>query len=154
MLAVVLATGRDLARSRAASLRGPALALVGGFGFGIFFVGLDASPAGSGLWPLLGARVVSVVLLVGLLRLRRARLPHDRATWWLAVATGMLDMLANVLFLGATRAGLLSLAALLSSLYPVVVAALAAGVLRERLDRLQWAGVAAGVSAVALIAVG
>lgn len=154
LTAVVLATGRELARADLSSVRGPVMALLGGVGFGIFFVGLDASPSGSGLWPLLGARVVAVLLLVVLLRVRPARGPLDRSTLWLAVATGVLDMLANVLFLAATRAGLLSLAALLSSLYPVVVAAMAAGFLRERLDRLQWTGVAAGVGAVALIAVG
>ncbi len=154
LVAVVLATGRDLTRAGSASVRGPVLALLGGIGFGIFFVGLDASPSGSGLWPLVSARIISLVLVVGLLAVRRRPLPSDPATWGLAIATGVLDMVANGLFLAATRSGLLSLAALLSSLYPVVVAALAAGLLHERLDRWQWAGVAAGVSAVALIAVG
>ena len=152
LVAVVLATGRDLTRAGAASVRGPLLALLGGVGFGIFFVGLDAAPADSGLWPLLAARIISLVLVVGLLAVRWRPLPADPGTWWLAVATGVLDMVANGLFLAATRAGLLSIAALLSSLYPVVVAALAAGLLRERLDPWQWSGVAAGVAAVALIA--
>lgn len=49
LVAVVLATGRDLTRAGAASVRGPLLALLGGVGFGIFFVGLDAAPADSGL---------------------------------------------------------------------------------------------------------
>lgn len=154
LVAVVLATGRDLTRAGAASVRGPLLALLGGVGFGIFFVGLDAAPADSGLWPLVAARVISLVLVVGLLAVRRRPMPTDAGTWWLAVATGVLDMVANGLFLAATRTGLLSVAALLSSLYPVVVAVLAAGVLRERLDRWQWSGVAAGVAAVALIATG
>lgn len=154
LVAVVLATGRDLTRAGSASVRGPVLALLGGVGFGVFFVGLDASPAGSGLWPLLAARLISLLLVVGLLAVRRRPMPADATTWGLAVATGVLDMVANGLFLAATRSGLLSLAALLSSLYPVVVAALAAGFLHERLDRWQWTGVAAAVGAVALIATG
>jgi drug/metabolite transporter (DMT)-like permease len=155
LAAVVLATGNDLRTARLqVAAKGPGLALVGGIGFGVFFVGLDASPADSGLWALVGARVVSVVLLVAALAFRRGRLPRARGPVWLAVATGVLDMVANGLFLASTRAGLLSLAALISSLYPVVVAGLAAGFLRERLDRWQWAGVAACLGAVGLIALG
>lgn len=120
----------------------------------MFFIGLDASPVGSGLWPLVGARASAVVLLVAALLLRRARIPRARGAIWLAVATGVLDMVANTLFLAATRSGLLSLAALISSLYPVVVAGLAHGLLRERLGRAQWTGVAACVGAVGLIALG
>ncbi|MTV26738.1 DMT family transporter [Nitriliruptoraceae bacterium ZYF776] len=155
LLAVVLATGRDLTASRRDGLgRGPLLALLGGIGFGVFFVALDASPTDSGLWPLLGARLISIVLLGALLLVRRPAIPRDRAFLGLALATGVLDMVANVLFLEATRAGLLSLAALLSSLYPVVVAGLAHGLLRERLDRLQWTAVATCVGAVGLITLG
>ena len=128
------------------------MALVGGIGFGVFFVALDASPADSGLWPLLGARAASLALLTVALKLRRSRLPHDRTAVGLAVGSGVLDMAANALFLAATRTGLLSLTALISSLYPVIVAVLAAAFLRERLDRLQWAGVATCLAAVALIA--
>jgi hypothetical protein len=49
-------------------------------------------------------------------------------------------MAANVLFLLATRADLLSLSALLASLYPVVVVVLARQLLAERLTRLQSVG--------------
>lgn len=130
------------------------LALLSGIGFGAFFVALDLSPAGSGWWPLLGARAAGVALLVAALTVRRAAIPRDRTTLLMGLTTGVLDMSANALFLAATRSGLLSLAALITSLYPVVVAGLAAGVLRERLDRLQIAGVAACLAAVALIALG
>lgn len=155
--AVALAAGDDLrALRRTGSVvgRGTVLALISGVGFGVFFVAMDASPTESGLWPLLAARVVSLALLVAALRIRRSALPSDRSAVGLAIASGVLDMTANALFLAATRTGLLSLTALLSSLYPVVVAALAAVVLRERLDRVQLAGIALALGAVAMIAVG
>jgi drug/metabolite transporter (DMT)-like permease len=153
--AVVLATGRDLASATGrATGRGPLLALLGGIGFGVFFVALDASPADSGLWPLVGARAASMVLLGLALAVRRVEIPRDRRFAALALATGTLDMIANVLFLAAARAGMLSLAALITSLYPVVVAGLAHSLLRERLDRFQWAAVGACLGAVGLIAVG
>jgi drug/metabolite transporter (DMT)-like permease len=153
--AVVLATGRDLASPAGrATGRGPLLALLGGIGFGVFFVALDASPTDSGLWPLVGARAASMVLLGLALTVRRVGIPRDRRFAVLALATGTLDMVANVLFLAAARAGMLSLAALITSLYPVVVAGLAHGLLRERLDPFQWAAVGACLGAVGLIAVG
>lgn len=156
LLAVVMATGNDLVAAFRRGIDGtaPLLGLLAGLGFGVFFVALDASPNGSGWWPLVGARAVSITLLLVGLRLRGGSMPRDRRTLGLAAATGLLDMTANALFLAATREGLLSLAALLSSLYPVVVAGLAAGLLCERLDRLQLAGVSACVGAVALIALG
>jgi drug/metabolite transporter (DMT)-like permease len=156
LAAVVLIGGRDLTTGTpgGSSSRGPLLALLGGFGFGVFFVALDASPADSGLWSLVGARTASLVLLGAALAVRRVRVPRDRRFLVLAVATGTLDMVANVLFLAAARAGMLSLAALLASLYPVVVAGLAHGLLRERLDRVQWGAVAACLGAAGLIALG
>jgi drug/metabolite transporter (DMT)-like permease len=132
-------------------LAGPGLALLGGFGFGLFFVGLDATPVDSGLWPLVGARIASVVIVSVLLAARRRRVVGSSA-WGLIVVTGTLDMAANVLFLLATRSGLLSLAAVIASLYPAVTAVLAHRVLGERLETRQRLGVVVCILAVALIA--
>lgn len=60
-------------------------------------------------------------------------------------------MVANVLFLLATRAGALSVSAVLVSLYPVVVVVLARLVLRERLTWLQATSVVLAVTASALL---
>lgn len=137
-------------RVRLTDARGPLFALAAGGAFGGFFVALDATPPASGLWPLLTARLAGIVLLTALLTTGRRSGP-DRRTTWLILASGALDMSANVLFLLATRADLLSLSALLSSLYPVVVVVLARQLLAERLTRLQSVGVAAALLATALI---
>jgi hypothetical protein len=55
--------------------RGPLLALAAGAAFGGFFVALDATPVDSGLWPLLGARVLGIALLGSLLASPGARGP-------------------------------------------------------------------------------
>jgi drug/metabolite transporter (DMT)-like permease len=134
----------------AAGTRGPVFAAAAGVSFGLFFVTLDATPADSGLWPLLGARFGGMALLLTLLVFARRRFPTGGALG-LAFTSGLLDMLANVLFLLATRSGLLSLVSLLTSLYPVVVLLLARQVLRERLTRLQAVGVGLALVATALI---
>jgi len=63
----------------------------------------------------------------------------------------MLDMTANALYLVATRGGSLSTIVTLASLYPASTVVLARLVLRERLSRLQIAGVAACLVAIMLI---
>lgn len=73
-------------------------------------------------------------------------------TGLLAVVAGTGDSLAILLFLLATRSGLLSLASLLTSLYPVVALIVARYALHERLTRLQSAGVITALVAMAALA--
>jgi drug/metabolite transporter (DMT)-like permease len=150
LVAVVLVAvrPRQIADAHAA---GTLLAMLAGAAFGAFFVALDATPADSGLWPLLGARVGGVLLLLIVLRLAPRRMP-DRSTTPLVLASGAMDMAANVLFLLATRTGALSLTALLTSLYPVAVVLLARRLTDERLTHLQAGGVVLALCASAAIA--
>lgn len=132
---------------------GIAQASLSGAAFGLFFVVLNASPADSGLWPLLGARSSSIVLLLVAVRLRRRAVVPHRAGW-LVVVSGIGDVLGNALFLQASRVGLLSLVSLLTSLYPVVALLVARWWLHERLTGTQAAGVVAALLATALLATG
>ncbi|QJY45085.1 EamA family transporter [Pseudonocardia broussonetiae] len=158
LAAIVLATAgtRD-----AVAVRGILLGLASGAGFGLFFVGLDATPEGSGLWPLLAGRVVSVALLgllIAALCVRRGReAALGRATRGVVVlvaVSGVFDSLANVLFLLATRLGDLGVSAVLVSLYPVVVVLLARLVLHERLSTAQLTSAGLALTASALLALG
>ena len=65
-----------------------------------------------------------------------------------------IDATANLAFLLASREGLLSLAAVLTSLYPAVTIVLARTVLGERLTALRLAGLGLAGVCVSLIAVG
>jgi drug/metabolite transporter (DMT)-like permease len=150
LAAVVLVAYVPGSSPLAGGSRGPLIGAAAGVSFGLFFVALDATPTDSGLWPLLGSRAGGTALLVTLLLLARRRFPTGGALG-LALASGLLDMTANVLFLLATRTGLLSLVSLLASLYPVVVLLLARQVLREHLTRLQAGGVLLALTATALI---
>ncbi len=126
-------------------------ALVAGLAFGAFFVTLDAAPDTAGLWPLLGARITGLMLLATLLGRLRPAGPDARAIG-VGLVSGLLDMVANVLFLLATQTGMLVLVAVLTSLYPVGVVLLARTVLRERLAPTQWVGIGAALMATIMIA--
>jgi drug/metabolite transporter (DMT)-like permease len=137
----------------AADLRGVLGGLASGVLFGGFFIALDATPIDSGMWPLVGARVASALGVILLLRIV-SRPAHPGAALPLILLAGTFDMAANVLFLLATRGGLLSISALLSSLYPVVALLLARQLLRERIHPVQAAGVVGALIAMGLLVVG
>jgi drug/metabolite transporter (DMT)-like permease len=124
-----------------------------GIGFGILFVALAQIGPGAGMYPLLAARVVSLVLLAagGVAIGRAGDLRIARPALGLVVATSVMDVSANVLFVLAAHLGMLSIVAVLSSLYPAATVALAAVVLHERLVRIQWVGVAIALGGVAAI---
>lgn len=152
LVAVWLAAGQGrITGGAVGGARGPLLALLAGVAFGAFFIALDSTPSGSGAWPLVAARGASLVLLTVAAASLHRPLP-SRTVLPIAAVSGSLDMAANLLFLAATRTGLLTLTALLASLYPVVVVLLAWRLMAERLTRPQLAGVFLALTAVALIA--
>jgi drug/metabolite transporter (DMT)-like permease len=129
--------------------------LIAGCGFGAFFVFLDATDASSAPWPVVGSRLfTSAVLVAALLARRQPLLPADRVTAAMIVATGVLDTGANIGFLAATLRGDLAVVAVLTSLYPIATAVLAAVVLGERMNGVQTSGFVGALGATTLIAVG
>lgn len=137
---------------------GPAVvgaALLGGSLFGLFFVCLHGTGDDAGLYPLLGARLASVPLL-GLLALSRGealRTGLRERGAALVLASGVLDMAANVLYLVALRHGLLAVVSAVTGLYPAATILLAQTMLDERMRRTQLAGLLVGGLAAVLVAV-
>ncbi len=125
--------------------------LLSGTFIGLFFIALARSSPGSGLWPVLAARVGSVALLVVGAALSRQPLAVSRAGALPTLAAGLADMAANVLFLLATREGLLSLAVIVASLYPAPTVLLARVFFREHIPPVRALGLALAVAGVALI---
>ena len=126
-------------------------AFAAGLGFGLLYVLL--AKTSHGMWPLVAARATSVVL-VGAIALAARQLTLPRKGLGAMAATGMFDMGGNVFYLLALRHTLVAIAAVITSLYPASTVLLARVVLRERLTRLQWVGVACAAAGVALIAYG
>ena len=110
-----------------------------------------AGAEGSVFWPLVVARAVSAVVLLSLLLWRRPDLGAARRVWPVMLLAGALDAGGNALFLLASQAGRLDVAAVLSSLYPAATVTLAWLILRERLTRPQTLGMVAVLAAVVLI---
>jgi drug/metabolite transporter (DMT)-like permease len=129
-------------------------ALAAGVGFGAFFIFLSNPASDSGVWPLVGARLASLALLWVLLAVLPGTVSIRAETSPLIVGAGLLDIVANALFLYATRGGLLTIVAVLSSLYPAATVLLARVLLREGLSRSQVGGVALAVVGIALMAAG
>jgi drug/metabolite transporter (DMT)-like permease len=131
------------------------LAVVGGLGFGVYFVALRmANPLGV-VEPMTLARVASLTtcVLIFLVVRRsdqgRSRLTKRAAVFALCVA--VLDTGGNMLFVAATRMGRLDVAAVLASLYPASTILLAAWQLHERPTRRQLLGMGLAVGAVVMI---
>jgi uncharacterized membrane protein len=79
--------------------------------------------------------------------------PRGRAVRWAALA-GPLGATATGAFLLAAQQGFLSVAGVLTSLYPASTVLLAATLLRERVHRAQGVGLGLCAIAVALVAGG
>lgn len=127
-------------------------AVASGLILGAFYIFLAHAGNDAGLFPLLSARLASIGLLTVLALAFRQSLRPSRASLPLIAVAGVIDMSANVLYIIATFHSYLSIAAVLTSLYPVSTVLLAAFVLRERLRAVQYAGLACALGAVAMIA--
>ena len=128
------------------------LPIAAGVGFGLFFIAVDRVSESAILWPLVSARLASIVVLAAVAALRRQRLMPAVGQLYLVALAGSCDAGANALFALATRIGRLDIATVLSSLYPAGTVLLAGLILKERLTPKQWVGVAAALMALVLIA--
>jgi drug/metabolite transporter (DMT)-like permease len=134
--------------------RGVGLAIVSGIGFGLFFVFLGRVAPGSVFVPLVVVRFVATALIVSIVVATRTSWRLSRPSYVPVVISGVLDAGGNIWYLLAAQQGRLDIAAVLASLYPVVTILLAAGLLRERIGRVQALGIGAALAAIVLIAAG
>lgn len=129
-------------------------ALMSSVGFGLFFVFIAQAGESAGHWPLVGARGISVAIFAtGAILTSTSVLPEKGSRGWVMLA-GILDAGAVLAFVLSTRTGLLSVGAVLSSLYPVTTILLARFVVQERIRRQQVFGLVLAGVAVSLLALG
>jgi drug/metabolite transporter (DMT)-like permease len=126
------------------------LSIAAGVLFGLFFLSFSKTSKDAGLWPVVFSRAASAGLLLLLVSAWVGTLALPSLARVGAVIGG-LETGAAIMLLLALQRGPLAVAAVLASLYPVTTVLLAAGLLRERLTRLQLGGVALALVAVALV---
>lgn len=128
--------------------------VLAGLGFGLLFAALGQVPESAGFGPVLGMQVVSLAAVtVAAVSLGGNPLPRRGADWW-GLGAGFLATLAVIGFLLARQQGLLSVAAVLTSLYPAATVLLATLLLHERLHRAQSLGLLLCAASVVCVALG
>lgn len=128
--------------------------VLAGVGFGVLFAALGQVPEEAGFWPVMATQVISLVAVsLSALALGGNPVPRHRQDWWGLVA-GLLATLAVVGFLLARQQGLLSVSAVLTSLYPAATVVLASMLLGEHIHRAQAIGLALCAGSVVCVALG
>ena len=146
---------------KAAGRKTMVLAIIGGLGFGFYFVALRMANGLGVMEPIALARAGSLVtclLLLAIVSLRgKEKVAHKAAPWLSLAAVGwamgvaLLDTGGNLLFIAATRIGRLDVTSVLTSLYPAGTILLAAWYLHERPTRQQIAGMVIALVAVVMV---
>ncbi len=151
---IVLASREPVAgrtsRIAAGALLGAAAAVL----FGCSLLGLQAASAHDPYWGPFALRVSSTVLVLLALAFTRPPLASVRPAMPALVLVAGLDVTATTLFSVATTKGLISLIAVLASLYPIGIVLLARIVLGERLRPIQQVGAFAALAGAAMISAG
>lgn len=152
VVAVILASGPELSDRRSAR---PLVMAIGALlGVGFAFVAMARGSASSPLMTVAAMRITTTLIIV-LLVLSTRRLGGVTARDLpLLALIGSIDAAASIGYTVAASAGLLSIVAVLASLYPVVTAVLAAIVLHERLKPIQYVGVAFACVGIGLVTLG
>jgi drug/metabolite transporter (DMT)-like permease len=129
-------------------------ALTAGIAIGAFNVCVGQFSGAGAFGQLFVLRLVQAAILLVLIVAWRQPWRMERSILPKLVVVGLLDMGGNACFILAAQTGPLAIAAVLSSLYPVVTVMLAVFVLRERVSRSHVFGFALTAVAIVLIGTG
>jgi drug/metabolite transporter (DMT)-like permease len=127
---------------------------IAGLGFGGFFIAVSRAGAGTGLWPLIASRSVSLLFFLCAAAVMRTRISVAAGSVGIVLLAGVCDMGANIAFLFAVRSGLLVLATIVTSLFPAPTVILARIFMGERLRPMRIAGLALALAGAAMIGAG
>jgi drug/metabolite transporter (DMT)-like permease len=134
--------------------RGIGFGVVAALLLGTLLVFFSRASAVDAYWAPFVLRLVSMTT-VGVFVVLRGSLPRvDRRAVAVIASIGVLDVLANLAYSVSTTLQLLSITAVLSSLFPVVTVALARIHLGERVTRVQGTGSVITMLGVLLVAAG
>ena len=127
-------------------------ALLAAFGFGTALTFIAVGSETDSLHSMTAMRCASVTICVLIALRYRTIGGFSKRELPLLIFIGVADFLANFLLGVATTKGLVSIAMVFGSLFPIVTILLAYKFLHERLHRVQYIGIVAALSGVILIA--
>jgi drug/metabolite transporter (DMT)-like permease len=152
LLGALAASGPEL--SAGARGRSVVLAAIAGIGFGMALLGINLGAQVNPVMTLVGMRSASVGSFLVVALVRRRGHPIAPSDFPVIASVGVGDVVANLTFAVATTIGMMSIVAVLGTLYPVVTVILGRIVLGERLVTVQKVGVGVAMGGVVLLAAG
>ncbi len=138
-----------------ATRRGLGLAAMSALAYGVYFDFLDVAADGGIVWATTISRAAAAATLtIAVLVAGRRAGAFDGHVLARVALIGVLDAFATLSYAAAATHGLISLIAVIASLYPLTTAALAYVLFGERLGRWQLLGALVTVAGVSLVLAG
>jgi uncharacterized membrane protein len=129
-------------------------AVIAAFGFGAAVAFIAKGSASSAIMTMTTMRFSTFIVALFLFARFRTLGGFKKKDLPVLIGIGGADFIANLLLGVATTKGLVSLAVVLGSLYPIVTALLAFKILHERLHKIQYVGIGFAILGVAVISLG
>ena len=149
IIGVFCASGPELSQGLPIKPLLLALGAAAGFGLALTFIAIGSQI--SALLTMVSMRATTFFVTISLAIKFRTTGNFDKKAMPLLFFIGAADFIANLLLGIATTKGLVSVAMVFGSLYPIATAVLAYKFLQERLQRVQYVGIALAVAGVSII---
>jgi len=149
LIGVFCASGPELSQGMPIKPLLLALGAAAGFGLSLTFIAVGSET--SALLTMVSMRGATFFVTISIALKFRTTGKFGRQDLPLLIFIGAADFLANLLLGVATTKGLVSVAMVFGSLYPIATALLAFKFIHERLHKVQYIGIALAVSGVSLI---
>jgi drug/metabolite transporter (DMT)-like permease len=149
LIGVFCASGPELSQGMPIKPLLLALGAAAGFGLSLTFIAVGSES--SALLTMVSMRGATFFVTISIALKFRTTGKFGRKDLPLLIFIGAADFIANLLLGVATTKGLISVAMVFGSLYPIATALLAFKLLNERLQKVQYIGIALAVSGISLI---
>ena len=149
LIGAFCASGPEL--SQGLPIRPLLLAIGAACGFGTSLTFISIGSQTSALMTMVTMRAATFIVTIAIALRYRTTGGFSKNEYPSLIFIGVADFLANLLLGIACTKGLVSVAMVLGSMYPIATAVLAFRFLHERLHRVQYVGIILAVSGVALI---
>jgi drug/metabolite transporter (DMT)-like permease len=126
-----------------------ALGAAAGFGLALTFIAIGSQA--SALLTMVSMRAATFFVTISIAMIFKTTGGFSKKDMPILIFIGAADFIANLLLGVATTKGLVSVAMVFGSLYPIATALLAFKFLNERLHKVQYVGIALAVTGVSLI---